>query len=184
MSYDDILISSDNFIALLIKLLQIRFGNMSFSSNYLTSVWSINMEELSAFIKESKTDFKYSALLKCFNFVEGQTFSYSVELITAFNRALAKKMLTTNSGSIYYISRVYNNDNIFYMAQELVPLMNDFIEDFYFYLSDPQSYLRVVKSNASMADEQIDFERNVFYLQRSLRVREGIVQPEFFQDNS
>ena len=70
------------------------------------------------------------------------------------------------------------------MAQELVPLMNDFIEDFYFYLSDPQSYLRVVKSNASMADEQIDFERNVFYLQRSLRVREGIVQPEFFQDNS
>lgn len=168
MDKQDVFLSSDNFIMLFLTLFQLRLYSRNI--NYLMADWHFNMSELSRFMSFSKQTSKYYHFLKCFNFAVG---GYSIELITAINKAKGKKIITVSDGDTFYISRAYHNGNIIELLSDFVPLMNEFIDDYLLYVEEPNRYLESIDNvNVLDAAGQIDYNFNIFALQRSLKEKQ------------
>ncbi len=162
------LLSSDNFIILFLTLLQLRlFAN---SNNFLVADWHFNSSELSKFIFYSKQDSRYCSILNVFNFVTNGKGIYSIELITAINKAKAKRFLTASDGDIFYISRTYHSPSIIEAFPQYIPIMNELVDNYLVFIETPEIYLKtLVNINSSDGIAQIDNDFNVFNLQRILR---------------
>ena len=162
-------ITSDKFIELFITLKQINFLKQSEGPNLYNLTWTFNTKLLSEFIFHSKKDYRYKEFLRCFNFSDG----YSINLISAINRAISKHLLTGVFDDEAYITRYYTNYQIIEDNKGYVSIMEEFITGFDYFCLDKKLYLENVTSFMNNELQGVgDNTRMIFDLQRRIRTNE------------
>lgn len=157
------ILTSEKFIELFIILKQAQYLKESKGSNLYNLDWSFNTRLLSEFIFHCKKDYRYKEFLRCFDF----NGVYSLNLISALNRAVGKHLLTGIYEEKAYISKYYTNYLILENNAEFINFMQEFIECFDYFCLDKSLYLK--NTEAFMNDELQgvgDNSRLIFDLQR------------------
>lgn len=162
---DNIPITSERFIDLFITLKQLQFLEDNKETNLYNYVWSFDTKLLSEFIFHSKKDYRFREFLNCFNF-DG---TYSINLISALNRAVQKHILTGIFDDNAYISRYYTNFRVLEDNDSFTSIMEEFINSFDYFCLDKGLYL---KNSEGFMNEELqekgDNSRMIFDLQRRI----------------
>lgn len=162
---EKVAISSERFIELFITLKQLQILGNNKEPNLYNFLISFNTRLLSEFILFSKKDYRYKNFLTCFNF-NGE---YSLNLISALNRALGKHLLTGIYDDEAYITRYYTNYRVIEENIEYCTIIQEFIKSFDYYCLDKELY---IKSTEAFINDELqeagDNSRTIFDLQRRI----------------
>lgn len=159
------LISSDAFIELFITLKQIEYLNSTKNVNLLSTILIFNTKTLEEFIFLSKKDYRFKEFLSSFNFID----NYSIDLVLALNKAVAKHLLTGIYDMEARVSLYYVNNRILEENCDYYYMMYDFINSFDEYCLDKEEYLKNNKLYMQESLDYLDNTRMVFDLQRRIK---------------
>ncbi len=157
-------ITSDKFIELFITLKQLDYLQNTEETNLYNLKWSFDINLLNDFIFHSLKDYRYCDILSCFKF-NGE---YSIDLILALNRALAKHILTGIYDYEAYISKFYVNTRIVEDNKEFYNFMLDFIKNFDYFCLDKETYKKNSEIYLASDSTIVDNSRLIFDLRRKL----------------